>query len=191
MKSLLIIANPSKTSFSHALAEAYKTGAEKRWDTVTVLDLYDFDQDILYYESTDALKQWKCNGGEKMKEVQKMIADNDEMVFFFPVWWGGMPAILKNFFDVNFSAGFAFNFVKGKSMPEKLLTDKTAKLFYHSDAPAFIYKLPFMAGIHIKKHIGKAILGFCGIKVTGGMIIWGLRGKSPEQKKAILDTLSA
>lgn len=191
MKTLLVLANPSKTSFSHALAQAYKTGAEKRWNSVEVLDLYDLNQDILYYESTSELKKWHCNGWEKMKQVQEMLTRNDEYVFFFPVWWGSMPAILKNFFDVNFSAGFAFNFVPGKSMPEKLLTDKTAKLYFHSDAPSFIYKIPLLAGIHIKNHISKAILNFCGISVNGGMFIGGLKGKSDAQRKAILEKLSS
>jgi putative NADPH-quinone reductase len=50
MKTLLIIVNPSKTSYTHALAEAYKTWAEKRGDNATLLDLYDLDQDILQYE---------------------------------------------------------------------------------------------------------------------------------------------
>lgn len=102
-----------------------------------------------------------------------------------------MPAILKNFFDVNFSAGFAFNFIAGKSMPEKLLTGKTAKLYFHSDAPAFVYKIPFFVGINIRKYISKSILGFCGIKVIGGMSIGWLRGKTPEQRTKILEQLSS
>lgn len=190
MKTLLIIANPSKTSFSHALADAYKNGSEKRWDSVSILDLYDVNQDILYYESTNELKKWNCNGGEKMQEIQNILSEHDEYVFFFPIWWGGMPAILKNFFDVNFSAGFAFNFIAGKSMPEKLLTDKTAKIYCHCDAPAFIYKIPFFVGLNLRKYISKAILAFCGIKTTGWMTIGGLRGKTQEQKKAILEKLS-
>lgn len=101
-----------------------------------------------------------------------------------------MPAILKNFIDVNFSSWFAFEFVKWKSMPKKLLTDKTAKIYYHSDAPAFLYKMPLMTGVNIKKYLIKAILNFCGIKVTGGMCIGWLRGKTEQQRKAILETLS-
>ncbi len=71
--------------------------------------------------------------------MQKLLAEHDEYVFIFPVWWGNMPAILKNFFDCNFMAGFAFNFVSGKMMPEKLLSDKTAKIYCHCDAPTLLY----------------------------------------------------
>ncbi len=190
MKTLVIIANPSKSSFTHALADAYKGWAEKRWDKVELLDLYDFGQDILSYESTQELKKWKCNGWEKMKQIHEMLSWNDEYAFFFPVWWGNIPAILKNFFDVNFSAGFAFNFVEWKSLPEKLLTDKTAKIYYHSDAPSFLYKIPFFTGINIKKYLSKAILGFCWVKVVWGMCIWWLHGKTDEQRRSILQQVS-
>lgn len=191
MKTLLIISNPSKTSFTHALADAYKTWAEKRGESIAILDLYELDQNILYYESTDELRKWNCNGWDTMKQVQKMLSENNEYVFFFPVWWGWVPAILKNFFDINLSAGFAFNFVAWKSMPEKLLTNKTAKIYYHSDAPAFLYKTSLMTGVNIKKYLSKAILGFCGIKTIGGMSIGWLRGKTDAQRKAILEQLSA
>jgi len=57
MKSLIIKANPSKTSFSHSLAEAYKDGGTQAGKEVEILDLYDVDQPFLRYESTEALKQ--------------------------------------------------------------------------------------------------------------------------------------
>jgi len=190
MNTLLIIANPSKTSFSHALAEAYGDWVHKKWHNIEVLDLYDMNQDILYYDNTNELKKWNCNGWEKMKEIQKMLLRNDEYVFFFPVWWWWMPAILKNFFDVNLSAGFAFNFIKWKSIPEKLLIWKTAKIYYHSDAPAFLYKIPLFTWVNIKKYITKSILNFCGIKVNWGMSIGGLRWKSEQQRTSILNKIS-
>jgi NAD(P)H dehydrogenase (quinone) len=32
-----------------------------------------------------------------------------------------MPAIMKNFIDTNFAAGFAYKFQKGTPIPKKLL----------------------------------------------------------------------
>lgn len=190
MKPLIILANPSKTSFSHALAEAYRDAASKYAEEITLLDLYDIDQEFLSYESTTAMKAGNHNGGEKQKMVQKLLSECDHYVFIFPVWWASMPAILKNFFDVNFSAGFAFEFVSGKALPKKLLSGKTAELIYHSDAPAFLYKLPFISGIHIRKHIANSILGFCGVKTTKVLAIGGLRNKSEAEKKKILEKVS-
>jgi putative NADPH-quinone reductase len=47
MKTLIIIANPSKTSFSHAMAKSYS----EKCENYEILDLYDFDQGYLTYES--------------------------------------------------------------------------------------------------------------------------------------------
>ncbi len=190
MKTLIIIANPCKNSFSHAMAQAYQQWAEKRGEEIQVLDLYDVGQDIMYFKDMDHLKKNDFNGGEvKMKQVQEKITWSDEMVFFFPIWWGNMPAILKNFFDLNFSAWYAFKFVKWKLQPEGLLAPRTARVFCHGDAPAIVYKIPVL-GIHIKRYISAAILWACGVKVKQYMAIGGLRKKTDKQRKDILAQLS-
>jgi putative NADPH-quinone reductase len=51
MKTLIIIANPSKKSFSHAMADAYS----KKCEIFEILDLYDFNQSYFKYESMDEL----------------------------------------------------------------------------------------------------------------------------------------
>jgi hypothetical protein len=43
-------------------------------------------------------------------------------------------------------------------MPEKLLTDKTAKVFATCDAPGFVYKIPFILGINLKKFLKSSTL---------------------------------
>jgi NAD(P)H dehydrogenase (quinone) len=67
------------------------------------------------------------------KHFQEKITQADELVFIFPVWWGGVPGILKNFFDTNLESGFAFKY--GKNGLEKLLVGKTVKVFCTCDAP--------------------------------------------------------
>ena len=184
MKTLIIIANPSKTSFSHAMADAYS----KKCEDFEILDLYDFNQSFLKYESTQELKKWNIDEYEKIKEVQEKISASDEMAFFFPIWWSGYPAILKNFFDANFGTGFAFNFGKGWKV-EKLLTWKTAKVYCTCDAPSFIYSIPFIMGILLKTHFKSAILGFCGVKTTECKIIGKLHSLSDAKKKEILENI--
>lgn len=181
MKSLIIIANPSKTSFSHALADAYAQWAQSIGKVVEMLDLYDLDQPLLRYESVAALKQWKINEDPKRALVQQKISESDEMIYIFPVRWGGLPAILKNFFDTNFGTWFAFEFVEGSSKQKKLLTDKTAKIYAHCDAPSFVYQMSIMWGINIKKYLSSLILWFCGIKVTD----YKLFGKLRESTESI------
>jgi len=46
------------------------------------------------------------------KIIQKKIKNSQEIILIFPIWWGGMPAIMKNFFDTNLTSGFSFKYVK-------------------------------------------------------------------------------
>ena len=185
MKSLLIVANPSKTSFTHALAEWYA----KNHPDCEILDLYEVNQEIFSYESIQWLQKGEINGKNEREIIQKKISECGEMVFFFPVWWGSFPAILKNFFDSNFTSGFAFTF-KDWWKQEKLLTDKTAKIYCHCDAPWFVYKIPFIVWINIKWYISKAILWFCWIKTTDFQLYWNItKWLSKTEKEKIISSI--
>ncbi|MEI7919432.1 MAG: NAD(P)H-dependent oxidoreductase [bacterium] len=74
-----------------------------------MLDLYTtpLRQDFLTYE--DKKEQPK---DATTKKMQEKIMWADELVFVFPIWRGDAPAIMKNFLDCNFSAGFAFKYVE-------------------------------------------------------------------------------
>ena len=185
MKTLIIIANPSKTSFSHAMAEAYS----KKCEEFEILDLYDFNQNYFSYKSTkDYYIDWNPDGISKIKEIQEKISSCDEMAFFFPVWWAGAPAILQNFFDSNFSSWFAFKYHKGWKI-EKLLTWKTAKIYCTCDAPWFIYSIPFISWINLKWLFKKSIFWFCGIKLTEFKLFGKFHKLSEDKRKEILKNI--
>ncbi len=180
VKTLIIIANPSKESFSHAMADAYS----KKCEEFEILDLYDVNQTYLNYSSMKELYSGNILEAEKRDSIQEKITNADEMVFFFPVWWGWVPAILKNFFDTNFSVSFAFNYKNWKS--EGLLKWKTAKVFTTCDAPKMIYSFPFFAWINLKKFLNKTTFDFCGIKLTEFKMVDKLHSLSEEKRKEIL-----
>ena len=69
-----------------------------------------------------------------------------------------MPAIMKNWMDSNFLAGFAFKYENGKSVG--LLRGKSARIIATSGAPSFFYKIL----LHIQLFWNMNRIGFCGIK---------------------------
>ena len=160
MKNILIIvAHPKQESFSFAMAQTYKENREDKGDKVELVDLYRdaHQQPFFNYEDANALE---CTTA--MEYYQKKIKDADEIVFVFPYWWGSFPAILKNFFDWNFSKDFAFKYVD--SRPKGLLTDKTVKVFTTTGAPKFIYTLTG-ANRRLKNMIKEQIVQFCGMRL--------------------------
>jgi putative NADPH-quinone reductase len=73
-----------------------------------------------------------------------------------------MPAKMKNFFDVNFNAGFGFKYT-----PEglrQLLKGKRARFFMTADGPDFLYLVykPILKYITI----GGFLYHYCGIKIA-------------------------
>jgi NAD(P)H dehydrogenase (quinone) len=182
MNILIITAHPSSAGFSHRIAQSYADGA-KNSHTVEILDLYktELKQDFLCFENikeleTDTIK----------KTLQQKISWADELVFVHPLWWGGAPAIMKNFIDQNFTAGFAYKYISRPHipkalnlLPEGLLKGKKARVFITFDAPFLVYLfmvLPFVTIWNV------FIFSFCGIKIGSIRLYDRMRYRSEVHK---------
>jgi len=181
---LIIVAHPKKDSFSFTMANTYRENAERKGNSVEMLDLYrePHQQPFFTYEDANTLL-----ADENMKYYQDHIAKADEIVFVFPYWWGSFPAILKNFFDWNLSRGFAFEYVN--SRPKGLLTGKTVKVFTTTGAPKFIYTISG-ANRRVKNMIKEQIVEFCGMKLESFHIYGGVDTSAKNTDK-ILEEIKA
>lgn len=124
MKKILIVhAHPEAQSLTSALKDVAATTLRARGHDVQVSDLYamgwkagadanDFtditNPDCLRYvaESRHAFASG-TQSPEIAAEQQKLLWA-DAVLFTFPLWWFGMPAILKGWFDRVFAFGFAY-----------------------------------------------------------------------------------
>jgi len=171
---LIIVAHPKLKSLTMSMANLYEKSSKEAQNTVEVIDLYRCEQQqgFFTYENANELTQTK-----EMDYFQNLIANADEIVFFFPYWWGSMPAILKNFLDWNLSKDFAFTYENGR--PKGLLSNKTVKIFTTTGAPKFVYTLTG-ANQRIKKMFKQQIVNFCGMKLASCNIYGGVdtRGKN-------------
>lgn len=182
MKKLIIIAQPSSKWFTHQILKTYRTTSEFYWDKVQVIDLYKKRNYQPYLEFEDMRVLWEDPNREKF---QKKIKWADELVFIFPIWWGNMPAILKNFIDTNFSAWFAYKFQKWSPIPKKLLSWKTAKIYATCDWNSIIYN-NMLCPMYIEWYLKNYILWVFWIKVNDFELISKMRKKSDKQKEEIL-----
>jgi len=182
MKKLIVIAQPSSKWFTHKILKTYRKTSEFYWDKVQVIDLYKKRNYQPYLEFEDMKVLGKDPNREKM---QKKIKWADEIVFIFPIWWGNMPAILKNFIDTNFGAWFAYKFQKWTPVPKKLLKWKKAKIFTTCDWYAIIYNNMFCP-MYLEQYLSMYILWVFWIEVTDFTLISKMRKKSNEEKDEIL-----
>ena len=177
MKKLIITANPSSKGFTHKIADTLAKLSHHQWDDVEILDLYTtpLRQDFLTYE--DKKEQPK---DATTKKMQEKIMWADELVFVFPIWRGDAPAIMKNFLDCNFSAGFAFKYVEWwKAI--WLLQGKSARIIATSGAPTFFYKIL----LHIQWLWKMNRIAYCGIKQKS-FTVFGNMDRTKTDKNAYL-----
>lgn len=102
MNHLIIYAHPSSASFSNAILEKVKECSMKKGCKTEVRDLYSIGFDpILRAADFEGL----CGGNtpEDIKREQNYIEWADLITFIYPIWWTGMPAILKGYIDRVFS----------------------------------------------------------------------------------------
>tara|TARA_B100000745_G_scaffold290137_1_gene228802 strand:+ start:5878 stop:6492 length:615 start_codon:yes stop_codon:yes gene_type:complete len=159
MKVLIVTAHPASSGFTHKIAAAYKKEKEEHGGEVFVMDLYKkkYAQPFLHYED----EQTESKPTAAHKVIQEKIIWADEIVFVFPVWWFGPPAILKNFLDQNFTSGFAYKY-RTNGMRKELLEGRTARIFATADGSRLVY---FIFRFTASMRWRNGVLGFCGINL--------------------------
>jgi len=120
MHILIVLAHPNQQSFSHAVAQQVIDGANSKGHSIKLLDLYQTDFSPVL--TTRDLEQFS---GVKMPndvlEHQRIVEEADALFFIFPVWWYGMPAMMKGWLDRVWSAGWAYDW---KHDPEGSILDR-------------------------------------------------------------------
>ena len=105
MNILIIYAHPqSPNSFNHAICETIKNSVEQAGHMVKVRDLYALE----FNPVLSAVELSVKNAPVEVLIEQNFIHWADMLVFVYPLWWGGMPAIMHGYLDRVFSYGFAY-----------------------------------------------------------------------------------
>jgi NAD(P)H dehydrogenase (quinone) len=176
MKYLVVLAHPNQNGFSRKAAMRFQKTALDKGHEVKLLDLYgQYKQDFLTFEDGRSIK-----GDSLTPKIQEEISWSDQLVFFFPLWWYEPPAILKNFIDENFSAGFAFNYKNGL---QGMLQPRTAQIFITTGGPEFLYNwwiLPAAKSF-------RRTLKNCGLKIKRCRIFGSNLRRTPEEHEAWLE----
>jgi putative NADPH-quinone reductase len=177
---LVILGHPSNDSFCGALADTYVRAATQAGHEVRLLRLDALGFDPVLHEGYQQVQPLEPD----LLKAQADITWAEHLVFVYPIWWGGIPALMKGFFDRTFLSGFAFKYREGKAFPDKLLKGRTAHLLVTMDTPPWYYKWIYhMPGLH---QVRKTTLAFCGIKPLKTLTFGPLLGSVPAQREAWL-----
>ena len=123
---MVIFAHPVPESFSSALHEGVVSTLTSQGWYVDDCDLYAEDfQPVLTLEERRGYHDQDTNQLPVQSYVDRLHAAN-ALVFVFPVWNFGYPAILKGFFDRVFLPGVSFKLVDGHVRPALTHIQKVA-----------------------------------------------------------------
>ena len=183
-KILLINGHPNKESFCAALATSYKNGALANGASIKEITIgeLNFNPNLSFgYQKRTDLEPDLIEAWEKIKWA-------DHLVWIHPVWWGGLPAIMKGFIDRVFLPGFAFQYRENSVWWDKLLAGKTAHIITTLDQPGWYYWL--MNGRPSVNQLKKTTLEFCGVKPVKVTYIGRIKDSKPEERVKWLEQVT-
>ena len=201
MNVFLILAHPEQSSFCAALHETAKSTLLSQGHQVLESNLYlqNFDPvsdrrnfntvaDPNYFKQQAEEKYATENNGfsADIKNEMDKLQNADIMIWHFPLWWFGIPAILKGWVDKVFAAGWAYG--GGRMFEAGVFSDKKAMVSFTTGGSDEAY-LPggYLGNMdRILKPIHRGIFQFVGLKVLKENIIHSPSGMSFQQRELAL-----
>jgi len=207
-RALIVLAHPDPRSYTAALKDVAVKALRERGVEVMVSDLYamGFDPvagpgDVTERLSTEnfnlALEQGHAL--EKGALAADIVAEQDKVraadlvIFQFPMWWFGFPAILKGWIDRVLSYKFAYGV--GQWWDKGPFADKKAMLAITTGTPAGAYAPDGRNGDieRILWSTEAGVLAICGFQVLPAFVAYGApwigdagRAKQKEAYRALL-----
>ena len=122
MKVLIVYAYPNHQGLNAQILARVQAGLAGRHEVKT-LDLYlehkekGFDPCLVFNQDH---KRRDLDKDPQMAPYRDLVTWADHLIFIYPIWWGGMPAVLKGFVDRVLVKGFAYDY-SDNPIPQALL----------------------------------------------------------------------
>jgi len=111
MRVAVILAHPNPDSFAHELAQRAAAGCAAGGHDVVVIDL----QAVGFRAAMSTEERGAYHGDSPIldpmvQEHADLIRSVDTLVFVYPTWWSGLPAVLKGWLERVLVPGVGFRF---------------------------------------------------------------------------------
>lgn len=187
-KRILLIQGHPDASRAHlcgALALSYQEGALAAGHDVRCIDVASLDFPLLQSQ-----EQWEQGPlPDSLRSSQQDIWWAQHVVFFFPLWLGDMPALLKGFLEQVARPGFAFGAAGPGKMGSARLKGRSARIVITMGMPALVYRWYF--GAHSLKSMRRNILGFVGFDPVRASLVGAVATMSVSQVQTWCDRMRA
>ena len=202
MNVLLVFAHPERRSFNGAMFDTAQATLQAAGHTVVTSDLYrmGFDpvssrrnfvsvKDVNYLK-LQAEEMWSSEVGGFAPDVEAEIAKieaADLMIWQFPLWWFGLPAMLKGWVDRVFAMGRTYG--NGHIYETGKFKGKRALLSLTTGGPEAAYlKDGFNGDLSaMLRPMQRGMLNFTGFSVLQPQVVYGPVRVDDAQRQAWLE----
>ncbi len=162
-KIFLLLGHPDKSGMCGELADAYEKAAREAGHTVERMNVGEMQFDPILHKGYRERQELESD----LVRFQKLVTESDHFVIVYPVWWVGMPALLKGLFDRAWLPGSAFRYIKTKNNHRtifwhRLFRGKTARIIMTSGTAPWLVR--FLPG-NVNAQLRWGILWFAGFSV--------------------------
>ena len=201
MNVLIVLAHPERQSFNGALFETAQNTLRAVGHTVQTSDLYRMgfnpisdrhnfttvkEAEFLKLQIEEMHATEVGGFAPDLEAEMRKIEAADLMIWQFPLWWFGLPAILKGWVDRVFAMGRTYGY--GNIYDTGLFRGKRALLSLTTGGPQEAYTPEGFNGDleAILRPIQRGMLAFTGFSVLQPQVHWQPVRVSPETRQACL-----
>jgi NAD(P)H dehydrogenase (quinone) len=162
MKHLIIYSHPNDGSLNHHFMQTAIESLQIKNHEIEVRHLYQLNfNPILLLEDIKGQRMGSVTAD--IQHEQEYISWADHITFIYPIWWTGMPAIMKGFIDRVFSYGFAYRYDHG--IQKGLLTGKQATIINtHGKSKTEYESIGMDKALSLTSD--KGIFTYCGFEIN-------------------------
>jgi len=176
----VIFAHPWHGSFNKAILDTVTEELQNNNLSYQVIDLNKDNFNPVMTESELSLFAKGESLDPLVSKYQSMLKDTNRLIFIFPLWWSGVPAILKGFFDKVMLKGFAYT-ATSKGLKGNLTHIQSATVIVTGQVPKWYLKC--VRGNPIQKTFIKVTLKNIGIKKAKWLYCSDIYGALEKRKQ--------
>ncbi|MDH6250762.1 NAD(P)H dehydrogenase (quinone) [Chryseobacterium sp. H1D6B] len=162
MRHLIIYAHPNENSLNQKLLKAVIENLETGGNEIIIRDLYQINfNPVFSLEDMQGQRMGKVS--DDVKQEQNFISWAEHITFIYPIWWTGMPAVMKGYIDRVFSYGFAYRYDEG--VQKGLLKGKqTVIINTHGKSHEEYERIGMDKALSLTSD--KGIFSYCGFEIN-------------------------
>jgi NAD(P)H dehydrogenase (quinone) len=184
---LVVVAHPCVDSLTHAAAAAAAGGARRAGHHVELVDLYadgsrvamTYDERVAYHGDQPLIDPLAARYAD-------LVRTSDVLVFVYPTWWSGPPAILKGWLERVLVRGVAFDFHPrtGKVVPRLRHVRRIVGISTYGSGRFYVRA----TNDNGRRIFARALRTSCGLQTRSTWLaLYSVDSTTPEARSRFLD----